>query len=327
MRRLLLALALAAALPIAAQTKTDTTSSAKPADQPKAVEKAPAQKDDEKPVAKKPDEKKADEKKADEKKPDEKKTDEKKVDVKKPDENQVDGKKPNEKKAVETKSDEKQQPSETKPSEKTGDAKKSEEKKTKKDKTSPSDVFPDLQHERVDYWVAEFSKDHNYHKKIAAGFERKAKYQDLLERKLRKKGMPQKLIYLAFEESAFNCEARSRQKANGIWQLTAATARLYGLKVNKKVDERMKVEKETDAALRFLNHLHNRFGSWYLAAAAYDAGENRVARLMRHHFKREHGRDRAYYRIWDDLPGETRDYVPAIVALKRIGQNPSKYGF
>ena len=265
MRRLLFALALAATLPITAQTKTDTTATDKPAAQPKTAE-----------PAKKPDEKKADDKKAIEKKTDEKKA---------------------------------------------------EAKKARSDKAAPSDVFPDIQHERVDYWVAEFSKDHNYHKKIAAGFERKAKYQDLLERKLRKKGMPQNLIYLAFEESAFNCEARSREKANGIWQLTAATARLYGLKVTKKVDERMAVEKETDAALRFLNHLHNRFGSWYLAAAAYDAGENRVARLMRHHFKHEHGRDRDYYKIWDDLPGETRDYVPAIVALKRIGQNPSKYGF
>jgi membrane-bound lytic murein transglycosylase D len=219
---------------------------------------------------------------------------------------------------------------------KSSDQKKTDEKKSAgtkttdkslKDKTPPSDVFPDIQHERVDYWVAAFSKMKDYHKKIAGGFERKAKYQDLLERKLRKKGMPQNLIYLAFEESAFNCEARSREKANGIWQLTAATARLYGLKVNKKVDQRMNVEQETDAALRFLNHLHNRFGSWYLAAAAYDAGENRIARLMRRHFKHEHGRDRDYYRIWDDLPGETRDYVPAIVALKRIGQNPSKYGF
>src|ERR1043166_1336670 len=255
MRRLLTVLAFAAALPIDAQTKTDTNATDKPADQPKTVKKA-------------------------------------------------------------DKSGAKKETTE-----------KTMEKKGKKDKTPPSDVFPDLAHERVDYWVAAFSKMHDYHKKIAAGFERKAKYQDMLERKLRKKGMPQNLIYLAFEESAFNCEARSREKANGIWQLTAATARLYGLKVNKKVDERMKVEKETDAALRFLNHLHNRFGSWDLAPAAYDAGKTRSALLMRHHFKREHGRDRDYYKIWDDLPGETRDYVPAIVALKRIGQNPSKYGF
>jgi peptidoglycan lytic transglycosylase D len=191
----------------------------------------------------------------------------------------------------------------------------------------PPDVLPDIQHERVDYWVAEFSKDHDYHKKIADGFTRKAQYQKMIERKLRKRGMPQNLIYLAMEESAFNCVARSREKAAGIWQLTPSTARMYGLRVNKKVDERMKVEKETEAALDLLEHLHDRFGCWYLAAAAYDSGENRVARLMKKHFGREKGRDRDYYRIWDDLPGETRDYVPAIIALKRIGKNPSKYGF
>jgi len=188
-------------------------------------------------------------------------------------------------------------------------------------------TLPDIPHERVDYWVAAFSKMHDYHKKIAAGLERKPKYALMITRKLRKRGMPQNLIYLAFEESAFNCEAASHEKAVGIWQLMPATARLYGLKVNKKKDERTIVEKETDAALDFLEHLHKRFGSWYLAAAAYDCGENRVARIMKKHFHREKGRDRDYYKIWDDLPGETRDYVPAIVALKRIGTNPAKYGF
>lgn len=189
------------------------------------------------------------------------------------------------------------------------------------------DSLADLPHERVDYWVAAFSKVHDYHKKIAAGLERKPKYEAMIRRKLRKRGMPENLIWLAMEESAFNCVAASREKAVGIWQLTPATARLYGLKVNKKKDERMIVEKETDAALDFLDHLHKRFGCWYLAAAAYDSGENRVARIMKKHFHREKGRDRDYYKIWDDLPGETRDYVPAIVALKRIGANPSKYGF
>lgn len=194
--------------------------------------------------------------------------------------------------------------------------------------TKPAkDVLPDLAHERVDYWVSAFSTIHDYHKKIAAGFLRKARYQELIERKLRERGMPQNLIYLAFEESAFDPDAGSRERAVGIWQLTPATARLYGLKVNKKVDERKQVEKETDAALRFLEHLHNRFGCWYLAAAAYDSGENRVARLMRKRFGREHGRDRDYYRLWEALPGETRDYVPAIVALNRIGKDPKKYGF
>jgi membrane-bound lytic murein transglycosylase D len=73
--------------------------------------------------------------------------------------------------------------------------------------------------------------------------------------------MPQNLIYLAFEESAFNPEARSGQRAVGIWQLMPVTARLYGLKISKKPDVRLKVEKETDAALRFLDHLYGYFGS------------------------------------------------------------------
>jgi membrane-bound lytic murein transglycosylase D len=196
-----------------------------------------------------------------------------------------------------------------------------------KKKAAPRDVFPDIQHERVDYWVAEFSKDHDYHKKIAAGFERKTKYQDMLERKLRKRGMPQNLIYLAFEESAFDTVARSSQRAAGIWQLTPATAKLYGLKVGKKHDERLTAEEETDAALKFLDHLYDCFGSWYLAAAAYNAGPNKIKRIMKHKLKRTKGTDRDYYRIWDDLPPQTRDYVPAIVALKRIGKDPGKYGF
>ena len=189
------------------------------------------------------------------------------------------------------------------------------------------DVLPDLKHERVDYWVDQFSHAPDYRKKIAAGFERKPHVQKLITAKLRARGMPQNLIYLAFEESAFNPEAHSTEEAVGVWQLTKATARLYGLRVSKKVDERRNLEKESDAAIKFLDHLYDRFGCWYLAAAAYNSGENRVARIMKKRFGRETGSDRDYYRIWDKLPGETRDFVPAIVALKRIGRDPAKYGF
>ena len=191
----------------------------------------------------------------------------------------------------------------------------------------PRDVLPDLAHERVDYWVDQFSHSPDYRPKIAAAFSRKPHVQAMITAKLRAKGMPQNLIYLAMEESALNPRAKSDEAAVGMWQLTKATAHLYGLRVNKKVDERRDVEKETDAALRFLSHLYDRFGCWYLAAAAYNSGENRVARIMKKRFGRETGRDRDYYRIWDKLPGETRDFVPAIIALKRIGRNRAKYGF
>ncbi len=70
-----------------------------------------------------------------------------------------------------------------------------------------------------------------------------------------------------------------------------------------------------------------RFGCWYLAAAAYNSGENRIARILKESLGCAKGRDRDYYRIWNRLPDETRDYVPAINALKRIGTDPGKYGF
>src|SRR3954467_13426753 len=89
-------------------------------------------------------------------------------------------------------------------------------------KARPRDVFPESTHERIDYWVAEFSKDMQYHEKIAKGFERKAKYQAMLERKLCLCGMPQNLIYLAFEESAFNPVARSGLGTLSIWHLSSA---------------------------------------------------------------------------------------------------------
>ena len=191
----------------------------------------------------------------------------------------------------------------------------------------PRDVLPDVQHERVDYWVDQFSHTPDYREKVAAAFERTPHVEKLITSKLRDRGLPQNLIYLAMEESALNPKAHSKEAAVGVWQLTRATAKLYGLRVDKKVDERLNLEKETDAAVRFLDHLYDRFGCWYLAAAAYNAGENRVARIMNDAMGRESGRDRDYYRIWKKLPAETRDFVPAIVALKRIGRNRAKYGF
>jgi peptidoglycan lytic transglycosylase D len=186
--------------------------------------------------------------------------------------------------------------------------------------------IPNLHHERVDYWVQRFSHG-DKRKKIALFLERKPHYEKMISRKLRARGMPQDLIYLAMIESGFNTKADSKANAVGIWQLSKATARLYGLRVTKKRDDRLDPEKETDAALRFLGDLHHRFGSWYLAAAAYNGGQNRVGRIMRKAHGSERGTDRDYYKYWHRLPGETRDYVPAMVAAARIGKHPAKYGF
>jgi membrane-bound lytic murein transglycosylase D len=191
---------------------------------------------------------------------------------------------------------------------------------------SARDVLADLPHDRVDYWVERFGRG-DKHAEIAEAFGRKPQYDAMIADKLRRKGMPQELIYLAMNESGFNVQAHSIAEAIGIWQLVPDTARRYGLKVDDTVDERRDPEKSTDAALSYLASLYNRFGSWYLAAAAYNTGENRVGRIMTEATGSERGTDADYYRIWDRLPPETRDFIPAMVALARIGKDPASYGF
>ena len=162
---------------------------------------------------------------------------------------------------------------------------------------------------------------------IATYLERKPQYEEMIRRELKRRRMPEDLLYLAMIESGFNPEAHSAQGARGIWQLTADTARLYKLRVDDTVDERLDAEKSTAAALEFLRDLYGRFGSWYLAAAAYNAGANRVGRALTESLGTEWAKDEDYYRIWDKLPAETRDYVPAMIAAARIGKDPARYGF
>lgn len=185
--------------------------------------------------------------------------------------------------------------------------------------------FPLLAHGRVDYHLDRFQGEKRA--EFASYLARKADYETMIVEKLRRRGMPEELLYLAMIESGFNPEAHSAQEARGIWQLVPATARQWGLRVDDTVDERTDAEKATDAALSYLAHLHNRFGSWYLAAAAYNTGENRVARIMTEATGKESGTDEDYFRIWDRLPGETRDFVPVMIAAIRIARDPARYGF
>ena len=175
-----------------------------------------------------------------------------------------------------------------------------------------------LPHDRVDYWVQRFKTDKAA--EFATYVERKAQYEEMISRKLRERSIPQDLIYMAMIESGFNPQAHSAANARGIWQLTPDTARLYGLRVDETVDERLDPEKSTDAALEFLRDLYGRFGSWYLAAAAYNTGGNRVGRIMTEAMGTEWGTDADYYRIWNQLPGETRDFVPVMIAAARVAK-------
>ncbi|HKR09416.1 MAG TPA: lytic transglycosylase domain-containing protein [Gemmatimonadaceae bacterium] len=180
---------------------------------------------------------------------------------------------------------------------------------------------------RVDSWVTLFSTNAKVKSRFALWLDRMPKYEPMISAKLDKRDMPQDLIYLAMIESGFNPTAKSPAKAGGLWQFLSETGKRYGLTVNKKVDERNHPEKATDAALSYLSDLHDRFGSWYLAAAAYNTGENRVGRIMRQVTGSEKGSDADYYRISKLLPKETQDYVPMMIAAARIAKDPAKYGF
>lgn len=185
--------------------------------------------------------------------------------------------------------------------------------------------LPNLDHERVDYWVERFTTDKR--DDFSNFLRRSGRYVPMISAKLEEREMPQDLIYLAMIESGFNPTAYSPAAASGLWQFISETGQRYGLDINRAVDERNDPLKATDAALDYLTYLHDRFDSWYLAAAAYNTGENRVGRIMREETGSEKGDEYSYYKIWDRLPRETRDYVPLMIAAARIAKAPEKYGF
>jgi soluble lytic murein transglycosylase-like protein len=179
-----------------------------------------------------------------------------------------------------------------------------------------------MDHGHIDKWIGRLS--------VGVGFkqslERMSKYTKMITAKLDQKDMPRDLIYLALIESNFNPNAKSPVKAVGMWQFMSPTARQFGLKVRGKVDERKNPVRSTDAALAYLEQLHDRFGSWYLAAAAYNSGQGTVSRALKRVTGKTTGTDADFFRIMSVLPKETQDYVPKLIAAARIGNAPEKYG-
>ena len=144
-----------------------------------------------------------------------------------------------------------------------------------------------------------------------------------IEQILKENDVPPELFYLAMIESGFVSHAKSRAKAVGIWQFMAGTAKNYGLAVNKQSDERKNWVKATEAAASYLKDLNNVFGSWYLALAAYNAGEHRIVRsIMR-------GKTRDFWALAEAglLPRETLNYVPKFLAAHIVGKHFKKFGF
>ena len=160
---------------------------------------------------------------------------------------------------------------------------------------------------------------------------RMQRYEPMIRERLAREGMPGDLVYLALIESGFSNTATSRAKAVGMWQFMKGTAKHYDLRVDSWVDERRDPFLATDAAVRHLRDLNTRFGSLYLAAAAYNAGSGRVSRGLRRirHDDADQTSDAAFFRLYDTrlLHRETRDYVPKLIAAAVIAKEPARYGF
>jgi membrane-bound lytic murein transglycosylase D len=185
-------------------------------------------------------------------------------------------------------------------------------------------TFPLVYNEFVEAWVQYFTVNRKGRETFSKWLSRSTRYIPLMKKVLKENGLPEDLIYLSMIESGFNTKAYSRAKAVGLWQFMKGTGQRYGLKIDYWIDERRDIVKATEAAAKYLNELHMIFGSWYLAAASYNAGEGRVLNAVRKEKTRnfwELSREKGNFRK------ETSNYVPKMIAAALIAKNPEKYGF
>ena len=152
--------------------------------------------------------------------------------------------------------------------------------------------------------------------------DRGSRYLHYIVEEVEKRGMPTEIALLPVIESAFTPKAKSRAKASGIWQFIPSTGKNFGLKQDWWRDNRNDVVQATNAALTYLQRLHDMFGSWELALAAYNCGEGCVSRAIAYNQKRGLPTDVLSLR----LPPETRGYVPKLMAVKNIVLSPATYG-
>jgi len=137
-------------------------------------------------------------------------------------------------------------------------------------------------------------------------------YFPLIESKLRERGMPDDLKYLAVIESGLRPHAKSGVGAAGLWQFMKPTARMYGMKINRTIDERRDPEISTNAALDYLQYLYDKYGDWALAMGAYNCGPGNMNKAIR----KANSKD--FYKVSKYLPRETRKYVPKFIAMSYL---------
>jgi membrane-bound lytic murein transglycosylase D len=151
---------------------------------------------------------------------------------------------------------------------------------------------------------------------------RSGKYMPMIAKVLNDEGLPEELGYLALLESQFIVNTTSRNGAVGLWQFVATTARQYGLRIDRWIDERRDPIKSTRAAAAYLKELHAYYGRWFLATAAYNAGQGTIDKAL----QQSGAKDFWSIRAKAKLSEETRNFVPKFVAIALIASDPAAYG-
>lgn len=177
--------------------------------------------------------------------------------------------------------------------------------------------FPIVWNERVFRALCFYRRDK--HGPVAKWLERANYYLPFMQSMFAENGLPTDLAYLPLIESGFNPKAYSFAHAAGIWQFIESTGKIYGLRKNYWLDERRDPIKSTDAAIRYLKRLYSLFGDWPISLAAYNCGENGIARSM------IKSKQNAF---WDlPLPRETMNYVPQFIGALMVAKNPQCFGY
>jgi len=167
----------------------------------------------------------------------------------------------------------------------------------------------------VDYFIY---KKPSFTKKM---LERKNFYFPIFEKYLAKYNMPDELKYLSMLESGLNPKAISHAKAVGLWQFMKPTGKDFGLRVDEYVDDRMDIEKSTEAACKYFRQLYNIFGDWELVLASYNTGPGNLRRAIR-----RAGNITNYWQLHPYLHKDTRAYVPQFTAIMFMMNNADEYG-
>jgi membrane-bound lytic murein transglycosylase D len=178
--------------------------------------------------------------------------------------------------------------------------------------------------ERVVRYLQYFRDDPRGHATFANLYRHSGRWRDMMRRALRRKGLPEDLIWVSMIESGFDQTAHSLVGAQGLWQLMPETAKIYGLAIDRWLDQRLSATVATDAAADLLGDLHRRFGSWELALGGFNMGYGGLVSIVKRYNTNDFW---ALERTEGALPWETSLYVPKVFAAAVVAHNLAAFGF